>query len=72
MEKKNKNELMIVFGNAGYVYFKTGATTAREALDEFESALGEVFDSSNLPYEDYVTEAVLRDENYEDLDSVKF
>lgn len=69
---KKENELMIVFGNAGYVYFKTGASTAREALDEFESALGGLCDSSNLPYEDYVTEAVLRDENYEDLDSVKF
>lgn len=71
MEEK-KNELMIVFGKAGWVYFKTNATTAREALDEFVARIFDVVDTSNLEIEDFVTEATLRNEEYEDLDSVDF
>ena len=71
MDEK-KYELLIVFGTAGYVYYKTDKASAKEALDEFLMKVNGLCDASNLPFEDYVTEATLRDEDFEDVDSVVF
>ena len=67
-----QNELTIIFQNMGYVYYKTNKTTASEALGEFVSKVDQIMDTSNLPFEDYIVEAVLRDDESNDIDSVLF
>ncbi len=67
-----KYELMVSFGNAGWVYFKTDKPTAQEAFSEFRKKIEDGIDFSNFPYEGFVTEAVLRDENHENVDSLTF
>ena len=55
------NELMI----KGWCYWKTDKTTAKEALDEFHRVCEKIgIDSDNMEC------AILRDEDYEDIDRI--
>ena len=62
------NELKIEFSNESYAYFKTDANTASDAFDHFYYVCGNVgIDISNM----IVTEVVLRDEDYNEIDEME-
>ena len=62
-----KNELMICFGSAGYCYYPTNATTAKEAVDDFFKAMKVAgINEDNLNFSD----ATLRNEFYDQIDYI--
>ena len=62
LEEDFRNELMVVFGNHGYVYYRTNRGSARHALKDFL----ERFNMENLDLK--ISEAVLRDSSGNDID----
>ena len=60
-----KNELMIVYGE-NWIYFKTDAETADKAYGEYVS----VCENNGINIDNMQpTQIILRDENYNDIDS---
>ena len=62
LEEDFRNELMVVFGNHGYVYYRTNRESAKHALKDFL----ERFNLDNLDLK--ISDAVLRDSSGNDID----
>lgn len=63
------NEVKIEFGKAGYIYYETDEDTAVWAVDEALNCMkNNGINVDNL----HPTEAVLRDANGNDIDSVNY
>ena len=62
------NELKIEFSNESYLYYKTTMKTAATAFDEWEQLCDRMrMDVCNM----IVTEVVLRDEEFNDIDKME-
>lgn len=61
------NELMAVFGDASWVYWKTDETNCEDAIEELFCVMkNNGINIDNL----VVIEAALRDENYDNIDTL--
>ncbi len=59
------NELMVVFGNQGYIYFPTKASNCEDAVEDFINTLKKAgINTDNL----CIMTCTLRDGEYNDID----